>query len=110
MLWALNNLDALQREADELGIEANACYLMRTETLFAQLDPKTDDKEDLSAGGPMQNREAVARGFAEAEANFRLSGLGPSSDALYEKLKAERIEGTITAEEMRRLLIEHYRA
>ena len=109
MLWALNNIDALQREADELGLEVNAWCLIRTETLLAQLAPEFDSGEDSSAGDLMRDGEGVAKGFAEAEANFRLSGLDPSADALYQKLKSERIEGAITAEEMSRALMEHYR-
>jgi len=40
MLWALNNHDALEREADSRGMEVFAWCQVRTETLLAEFESR----------------------------------------------------------------------
>jgi hypothetical protein len=95
MVWALNNLDTLQREADERGLTSDEWSRGR----WKMLDEKL---------GPFWNSNAVAKAFREAEANFRLSGLDPLEIEHYRKIKASLITHEVDFDEAIRLAVEHY--
>jgi hypothetical protein len=48
--------------------------------------------------------------FRNAEANCRLSGKDPSGHPLYESIKARIIAGTLSIEEARKEIVEHFTA
>ena len=94
MLWALNNLDTLQREADERGLTSDELSGRRWEMLDEQL-------------GPFWDSNAVAKAFRDAEGNFRLSGLDPLEIEHYRTIKAQLIARELDFDEAIRLAVEH---
>ncbi len=95
MVWALNNHDTLQREADERGLTSEEWNGRRWKMLEEQL-------------GPFWDSHAVAKVFREAEANFRLSGLDPLEIEYYRTVKAKLVTRELDFDEAVRLSVERY--
>ncbi len=57
----------------------------------------------------MHDSVAVARAFEENEASFRLEGLDPSTDPLYQEVKSLRIAGKISADDAHYRILDHFR-
>ncbi len=95
MVWALNNHDTLQREADERGLTSDEWNGKRWKMLEEQL-------------GPFWDSNAVAKAFRDAEANLRLSGLDPLEIEHYRAIKAQLVVRELDFDEAIRLAFEHY--
>ena len=95
MLWALNNVDTLQREADERGLTSDEWNGKSWKMLDEQL-------------GPFWDSNADAKAFRDAEANFRLCGLDPLEIDHYRATKALLIARELNFHEAIRLAVEHY--